>query len=95
MSNDIGFDFEGASFTAAWNNDLELAVTSYDLVNGSYVERGSRTFTLDTDGPTDIAFGREFRDIERIEFVSSGGTRDPDLDGNGTQFAMDDVLIFV
>ena len=89
------FDFREATFTAAWRDGLELTVTAFDLQNGSYIEVGQEVLMLDTDDPIRWTFGREFSDIERVEFETAGGVRDTTLIADGLQFAMDDVMLFV
>ena len=95
LENADGFDFSRANFTAAWRDGLVLTVVGYDLINGNYVESGTETIVLNTDAPVQWVFDNSFKDIERIEFHTSGGIQDPTLDGNGGQFVMDDVLIFI
>ena len=79
------FTFNGAWFTAAWRDGLELVIQGFR--SGSAIFRAA--LKLDTGGPT--YFALDFADIDRLSFVSSGGTP-LDSDYNGTHFVMDDAV---
>lgn len=81
---DAPFDFTSAYLTAAWNNGLNVQVTGYLQGNAIY----QQALTIDTDAPTLFAFN--FLGVDRVNFVSSGGTS-AGLGGSGTHFAMDDA----
>jgi len=86
------FYFREATFTAAWEDDLDLTITAYDLEGTVYVERATETINLNTDDPIRWSFGSEYRDIEAVVFETSGGVPDPTLISFGNHFAMDDML---
>jgi hypothetical protein len=50
----------------------------------------TKTFSVDTTGPTEIDLG--FNSIDQLIFESFGGT-DAGLGGTGEHFAMDDLVI--
>lgn len=86
------FDFNGVYLTAAWRNGLNVTVTG--SLSGTLLY--SRTITVNTSGPTWIAFN--FNGIDSLSFDSYGGTNAGLLGdngsggkviGDGTQFAMD------
>lgn len=85
VANPTVFDFNGAYFTAAWNNGLTIRVSGY--LNGGLV--GSDSIVVDTTGPT--WWQVDLLGIDELVFDSSGGTNAGSLDGgSGTHFAMDD-----
>ncbi|MCP4119606.1 MAG: PEP-CTERM sorting domain-containing protein [Desulfobacteraceae bacterium] len=81
--SDSIFDFNGAYFTGAWNNGLNIEVTGFRDDVAVY----TKTVTVDTNGPTWFDF--DFLGIDSLQFDSYGGV-DAGLSGKGTHFAMDD-----
>jgi hypothetical protein len=86
VSSSTPFNLNSIYLTAAWNNGLTVDVTAY--LAGQQVE--STTFTLDTNGPTLETF--DWKNIDRVRFVSSGGTH-AGYSGYGLQFAVDNMTI--
>ena len=87
------FDFVGANFTAAWNDDLNLLVEG--LLNG--VVTNTRTVTLQPVAPGAAArIDFNYNGIDQLRFTSFGGTLNPAFinvaptAGAGPHFAMDD-----
>ncbi len=80
------FTFNGADFTAAWMNGLQLTLTG--LAGGSTLY--STVLTLDTSGP--LHFTTNWSGIDTLTFSTAGGTRGP-YDGGGEHFAMDNLTI--
>jgi hypothetical protein len=76
------FDFNGAYFTAAWNNGLSIHIQGYDANFLKY----DTTLTVDTTGPTYFNLG--FLDIDKLVFNSFGGVS-AGLGGVGEHFVMD------
>jgi hypothetical protein len=76
------FDFNGAYFTAAWNDDLQLQITAK---NGNTVV-GQNTWTLQTSGP--LWIGPGWTNITELDFNSFGGTNHG-YGGTGPHFVMD------
>lgn len=76
------FTWNGAYFTAAWNNGLNITVEGW--AGGSMVY--TNTVVVNTTGPTWFDFNYE--NIDTVMFSSSGGTN-AGYGGYGTHFAMD------
>jgi hypothetical protein len=81
---DGAFTFNGAYFTAAWRDGLNVQVQGYSGGTLLY----DWTIVVDHDGPTWFAFN--YVGIDRLTFNSFGGTEVEGLSGSGAQFAMDD-----
>lgn len=79
------FDFNGAYFTAAWNDGLNIKVTGSK--NG--LELYSQTVIVDTSGPTWFDFN--FFGVDALRFDSFGGIANAAFSGigNGEHFSMD------
>jgi len=77
------FTFNGAYFTAAWNNGLEMNIEGYNNGNLLY----SDDFTIDTYSPTWISF--DWVGIDELKFATSGGIN-AGLGYSGPNWAMDD-----
>jgi hypothetical protein len=86
IDNSLDFDLVKGNFTGAWNNGLNITATAWD--DGVVV--GTKSFSVDTTGPTETVF--DFTSIDKITFESSGGT-DAGLGGGGEHFVMDDLVI--
>ncbi|MGK7902048.1 MAG: PEP-CTERM sorting domain-containing protein [Hormoscilla sp.] len=76
-------DFKGVYLTAAWNDGLNIKVEG--LLDGEL--KYSQTVVVDTDEPTWFEFN--FEHIDYLKFTSFGGMQADGLEGNGTQFVMD------
>jgi hypothetical protein len=79
------FDFISAYLTAAWKNGLSIEVTGFRELSSVY----TRSVVVDITAPTLVLF--DFKGIDRLEFVSSGGVAAfPDFgDDSSTHFALD------
>ena len=82
------FNFIGAFFAGAWNDDLNIDIEGYYQGTLVYEE----TIVVDTDVAT--WFQADFAMVDRVRFSSYGGV-DHDLDdgSSGTHFAMDNLTI--
>ena len=81
------FTLNSAYLTAAWNDDLEVTITG--LLGGSALF--STSVVLSATSPTLVNFN--FTDIDSVTFVSSGGTPHPGYSGQGTHFAIDNIVL--
>ena len=81
------FDFGGAYLTAAWRDGLNIKVDGYLGATQLYTQ----TVIVNTTGPTWFDFN--YYGIDKLEFLSSGGTQNPDLNGQGFHFAMDNFTV--
>lgn len=79
------FDFNGVFLTAAWNDNLNIAVTG----SQSGLVLYSETVVVNTSGPTWFNFN--FFGIDNLRFDSFGGTANAAYAqyGQGEHFAMD------
>jgi len=77
------FDFNSAYLTAAWRNGLSITVEG--LKDG--LSLYSETVVVDITGPT--LFDFDFLGIDTLVFTSFGGVNPGGLNGDGTQFVMD------
>lgn len=80
------FTFNSIYLTAAWNNQLIVEVTGY---RGAQ-QVAFKTLTLDPYSSTLVIFN--WVDVDRVSFVSSGGTN-AGVGGSGTQFVADNLII--
>jgi hypothetical protein len=80
------FDFVGVYLTSAWRDGLSVDIEGYRL--GTLV--CSETIVLDTANPT--WFQADYRGVDKVRFVSYGGAHHYGYPGDGTQFAMDDLI---
>jgi hypothetical protein len=83
------FMLESAYLTAVWRDGLQVEVIG--SVGGTPVPGYDNTFTLSSTAPTFITFN--YYNIDAVQFISFGGVKNPNYSGDGTQFAMDNVLI--
>lgn len=65
--NDGVFDFNGAFFTGAWNDGLNIQIRGY--LNGVLIY--DSTITVNTSGPT--WFAANYMGINELKFDASGG----------------------
>lgn len=100
ISSPHRFNFYSAYFMGAHRNGLQLNITGYRGSTAVYL----RTLLLNTHINDPATFAQlNFRNIDRIQFSSSGGVQDPifaelspfSVVAQGEQFAMDDVTYSV
>ncbi|HEY7900827.1 MAG TPA: PEPxxWA-CTERM sorting domain-containing protein, partial [Caulobacteraceae bacterium] len=84
-----GFELVSGDFTAAWNDGLSILVQGYN--GASLID--TTTFVVNTSGPTLETF--DWTGLTSVTFTSSGGTHNPNLDGNGEHFALDNLSVAV
>ena len=77
------FTFNGAYFTAAWRDGLNIQVDGYFNDTPIY----TTTVVVDTTGPTWFNFN--YIGIDELRFVASGGTHHEGYENDNTQFAID------
>jgi hypothetical protein len=77
------FTFNGAYFTGAWNDGLEIDISGW--LGASKVH--NTTVTVSSTTPTWV--GLDWTNIDRLKFHSYGGTHNPDYSGTGLHFVMD------
>jgi len=80
-------NFVSAFLTAAWNDNLQVQVKGYSGATLVY----SNSYTLSATAPTLINFN--YLGVNKVDFISSGGTPHPGYSGSGTHFVMDNVVI--
>ena len=84
LSSASNFTLNSFEITGAWHNDLSVLITGY--------ENGILAFTqqllLNVNGPTLVTLN--WVGIDSVGFESSGGFN-AGLQGDGTQFALDDL----
>jgi hypothetical protein len=84
LVSDGYFDFIGAYFTGAWNEDLNITVDGYRDDSLLY----SETVVASYYSPTWYTF--DFVNVNKLQFSSFGGIdADPGDSGQGEHFAMD------
>jgi hypothetical protein len=77
------FDFNGAYLTGAWNDGLKIEVTG--ILGG--VASYSKTVMVNTAHAQWFDFN--FFEIDSLSFFAYGGTRNPNTDGEGEHFILD------
>jgi hypothetical protein len=80
------FSLNDAFFTGAWRDGLQIHVVA---TSGSNTY--TKDFKVDTTGPVDIFFN--WSNLNSVSFSARGGVHHFGLDGNSTQFAMDNLRI--
>jgi hypothetical protein len=80
------FSIKSFVAAAAWRNDLQLLMTG----ERSGVRVHNQTITLQVKSATNVVL--DWRDIDKITFIASGGTPATD-EGPGTHVAMDNLCI--
>jgi hypothetical protein len=83
------FNLGSAYLTGVWRDGLQVEVIG--SLGGTPVPGYDHTYTLSSTAATFITFN--YLNIDAVEFISSGGVKNPNYSGDGTQFAMDNVLI--
>jgi hypothetical protein len=87
LSNTL-FNLNSAYLTAEWRDNLDVEVIGSLLGVPIY----DNTYALSATAPTLINFN--YLGIDSVQFISFGGTHHPGYDAfDGTQFAMDNVVI--
>ena len=87
ISSATPFDLTSGYFTAAWNDGLTVVAIGYL----GAVQVAAHTFVIDTSGPTLEVLN--FLGVDSVTFTSSGGVHNPNFTGEGTHFALDNLLI--
>jgi len=73
---------------AAWDDNLSLTVTGYH--SSAIIQ--NQTFTLQVFTASYLNFSG-YSGLDTVIFTTFGGTLDPNVSGNGTQFGMDNVCL--
>ena len=89
ISSSSPFALFSAYLTAAWNDNLQVEAQGYVGTTLVY----DNTYTLSASAPTLIRFN--YVGVTSVNFISSGGTPHPGYNGSGTQFAMDNVNVYL
>ena len=87
FSSSAAFDLDSAYLTAAWNDGLQVEAQGFV---GSVLTYDN-TYILSATAPTLINFN--YRGVNEVNFIASGGTAHDGYSGAGTQFAMDNMTI--
>jgi hypothetical protein len=85
--NTGAFNLNSAYLTAAWNDGLHVEVLGYVGDTVTY----DNIYTVNTGGPTLINFN--LPGVDEVDFESYGGLQNFGFNGNGDQFAMDNLSI--
>jgi len=83
----IDFTLTSGDFTGAWNDGLSITVQGF---NGATMLH-SVTFVVSSTAPTLVTFN--WANLTEVTFSSSGGTRNPSYLGDGTNFALDNLVV--
>ena len=83
------FDLDSAYLTAAWNDGLQMIALGFLGDTLTY----SNSYTLSSTSPTFIDFN--YDGIDRVSFISSGGTPHGYGSGGGTQVAFDNLVVTI
>jgi hypothetical protein len=89
LMSDGEFNLGSAYLTAVWRDGLQVEVIG--IRGGTVVPGYDKTFTLSSTASTFVTF--DYGSIDTVQFISSGGIKNPNYLGDGTQFAMDNLLI--
>jgi len=81
------FHFVGAYLTGAWSDGLNIDIEGYLLGSLVYIQ----TVVVDSTAPTWVQ--ADFMNVDRVRFLSYGGTTHPGYAGEGTHFAMDNLVL--
>lgn len=79
----VDFDFNGAYFTGAWNDGLNINVLGFN--NGIQLYDS----TIIVSAFTSMFYNLSFQGVDELRFTSFGGTDVPNFSGDGAHFAMD------
>ncbi len=89
ITNGVPLNLMSAYLTAAWNDDLQMAVMGYIGTSLAY----SNTYTLSATAPTLIYFN--YLGVDDVHFDSFGGTKHAGYGNTDEQFAMDNMTIAI
>jgi hypothetical protein len=90
MADDTPFTLKRGVFSAAWSDDLDIAIVAYR--KGDIV--GRVDFTVDYGELAKVKFGKALRKADELVFIATGGVdHTPDDFREGRQFAMDDLVL--
>ncbi len=89
LMSDGEFELVSAYLTAVWRDGLQVEVIGSR--GGTIVPGYDNTYTLSSTAATLITF--DYFNIDTVQFISFGGVKNPNYSGDGTQFAMDNVVI--
>jgi hypothetical protein len=81
------FDFESTYVTAAWRRGMTVDVYGSD----DGVQLYHKSFVVGDLKPSLLKL--HFRDVDTVTFVASGGTKDPNVVGDGTQMVFDNIKL--
>lgn len=88
VSNGV-FSLGSAYLTGVWRDGLQVEVIG--SLGGTTIPGYDNIFTLSSTAHTPITFN--YFNIDTVEFISSGGVKNPNYSGDGTQFAVDNLII--
>ena len=89
MVSDTTFNLFSAYLTGVWRDGLQVEVIGSR--GGTVVPGYDNTYTLSSTASTLITFA--YYDVDTVQFISSGGVKNPNYTSDGTQFAMDNLLV--
>jgi hypothetical protein len=89
ISDPTPFNVNAVYMTAAW--DITLSVEVVGSRNGTVMY--DRTFDVVDTGPT--LFSLNYLNVDRVQFISLSGTRDFAFQGQGDEFAIDNLSVTV
>ncbi len=89
FTSPVPFNFISAYLTLAHLDNLQVEIQGY----ASGVLTYDSTYTLSATNPTLIEMN--FRAVDEVDFISSGGTPHPGYRSGGEQFAMDNLSVKV
>ncbi|CAF1496276.1 unnamed protein product [Adineta steineri] len=82
------FTLYSIAIAAAWYDNLQLTVVGYS----STVVIANNTYTLQVFTVSYLTF-RGYSGLDTVKFSTSGGTKNANVGGSGTQFGMDNICL--
>jgi hypothetical protein len=82
------FILNSAVVAAAWYDNLTLTITGYH--SSSIIQ--NQTFTLQVFTASYLNFSG-YSGLDTVIFTTSGGTQNPNVNGHGRQFGMDNICL--
>jgi hypothetical protein len=82
------FNFVGAYLTGAWHDGLTIEVEGFGGLKGTKLY--DTTVTVNSEAAQFYTFN--YNGIDTLDFIASGGVNPGYFDGDGTQFAMDNLV---
>ena len=79
------FNLAGAYFTGAWRDGLAIDIVGYRDTTVAYTYGA----VVNTKGPMWVTL--DFSNVTRVTFTSHGGTKNPNMGLDGTQFVMENM----